>query len=74
MKKLTLTICLLVLSSCTQQNVKSKKTEFQVGSFFNSLQIIEIDNCEYFYGEWGNATVLTHKGNCKFCTERNANK
>ena len=35
-----------------------------------SIQIIEIDNCEYVqmgvgYDRWG-----AHKGNCKFCAER----
>ncbi len=29
------------------------------------VEIITIDSCEYVYGPWGNATVLTHKGNCK---------
>lgn len=28
------------------------------------LQIIELNGCQYFYGPWGNATVLTHKGDC----------
>ena len=30
----------------------------------------EIDSCEYLYGPWGNATILTHKGNCRFCKQR----
>lgn len=29
-----------------------------------NLNIVLIDSCEYIYGPWGNATVLTHKGNC----------
>ena len=29
------------------------------------LNVVVIDGCEYLYGPWGNATVLTHKGNCK---------
>jgi hypothetical protein len=29
------------------------------------LNVVVIDSCEYLYGPWGNATVLTHKGNCK---------
>jgi hypothetical protein len=28
------------------------------------IQILKIDSCEYLYGPWGNATVLTHKGDC----------
>ncbi len=39
-----------------------------------SIQIIEIDNCEYVqmgvgYDRWG-----AHKGNCKFCAERQRTK
>lgn len=29
------------------------------------LSVVVIDSCEYLYGPWGNASVLTHKGNCK---------
>lgn len=29
------------------------------------LTVVMIDSCEYLYGPWGNASVLTHKGNCK---------
>jgi hypothetical protein len=29
------------------------------------LNVVVIDSCEYLYGPWGNATVLTHKGNCQ---------
>lgn len=28
------------------------------------LTVVMIDDCEYLYGPWGNASVLTHKGNC----------
>ena len=36
------------------------------------LEIVAIDGCEYLFGDWANATVLSHKGNCKFCAERAA--
>jgi hypothetical protein len=29
------------------------------------LDVVIVDGCEYLYGPWGNATVFTHKGNCK---------
>lgn len=41
---------------------------------------IEIDGCEYIAYENGNpdqkhyTLTITHKGNCKFCTERNKTK
>ena len=34
------------------------------------MEILTIDSCEYLYGGWGNATVLTHKGNCVYCIDR----
>jgi hypothetical protein len=38
------------------------------------LYVVVVDNCEYLYGPWGNASVLTHKGNCKYCAERKQEK
>jgi len=42
------------------------------------FKIIVIDSCEYIqyytYVGRGGAYGLTHKGNCKFCRERNKNK
>lgn len=36
------------------------------------IQIKEIDSCEYIVNKtYGVFTVYTHKGNCKFCAERN---
>ena len=35
-----------------------------------NVYVINIDSCEYLYIGAGN---LTHKGNCKFCMERNRN-
>jgi hypothetical protein len=32
---------------------------------YGLVEIVVIDSCEYLYGPWGNATILTHKGNCK---------
>lgn len=65
MKKLLLILAVLVLYSCTESNVVKQKTEYVVRSGGYNVQIIVMDSCEYLYGDWGNATVLTHKGNCK---------
>lgn len=66
MKKLLLILTVLTLYSCTDEpNVKKEKTTYQIGCEFNKVEIVTIDSCEYLYGPWGNATVLTHKGNCK---------
>ena len=57
-------------SSCSKSNVETKTTDIQVGSYINKIKVIEIDSCEYLWGDWGSATVLTHKGNCKYCAKR----
>ncbi len=38
------------------------------------IHTVTIDSCEYFYAWIGQANgggIFTHKGNCKFCKERN---
>ena len=57
-------------SSCSKSNVETKTTDIQVGSYITKIKVIEIDSCEYLWGDWGSATVLTHKGNCKYCAKR----
>lgn len=71
MNKLLLATLILVFSSCTQQTIETKKTEYYIRGSINPIELTIIDSCEYFLGDWGNATVLTHKGNCKFCKQRN---
>jgi hypothetical protein len=65
MKKLLLTIPLFIIFSCGQSNVNTEETKIYVGEFFEPIKIIEIDGCEYIFGDWGYSTILTHKGNCK---------
>lgn len=68
MKKMLIFITLLwLVFSCSDPNsveLKSKKTKYKFDNL-NRIEIVIIDSCEYLYGPWGNATVLTHKGNCK---------
>lgn len=67
MKKL-LVISLLAIVGCSQpSNVDRQKTTYIVRSNELPVEIVVVDSCEYLYGPWGNATVLTHKGNCKHC-------
>ncbi len=54
----------MLLISCSQSNVETKPTTYRVGDNEPPVQVVTIDNCQYLYGPWGNATVLTHKGNC----------
>ena len=65
MKRLiTLTAIILTLSGCNSGNVETHQTEYKLNDMI-ALKLVVIDSCEYLYGPWGNATVLTHKGNCK---------
>jgi hypothetical protein len=63
-------LAVVFLIGCTEVNTDRKNTEFVVKGGNSPLIIVEVDSCEYLLGEWGNATVLTHKGNCKFCLQR----
>ena len=65
------TLLLTILScGCHEVNTPREDTGFVVIQGDAPLIIVEVDSCEYLLGEWGRATVLTHKGNCKFCLER----
>lgn len=64
MKKLFIAVMLLTLASCHEPNVKVKNTNYVISEDRGPLTILIVDGCQYIYGDWGNATVLTHKGNC----------
>ena len=58
-------LLLTILScGCREVNTPRKDTGFVVREEKDPLIIVEVDSCEYLFGDWGNATVLTHKGNC----------
>ena len=61
-----LILLLATMCSCGQDDTSEKTYPMSYGD----LKLVNIDSCEYLYGEWGSATVLTHKGNCKYCTQR----
>jgi hypothetical protein len=65
MKKLVLILAVLALYSCTESNVVRQQTGYVIRDAYAPLEVIIVDSCEYLYGGWGHATVLTHKGNCK---------
>lgn len=62
---LVLIIGALVAACSDESNVKKITTIYQLECDGSKVQVVIIDSCEYLYGPWGNATVLTHKGNCK---------
>jgi len=71
-------ICVFLMSlvmcchpSCTDLSAQTQTADDMLSEWFiNKIKIIEIDSCEYLWGEWGGGTVLAHKGNCKYCAER----
>lgn len=74
-------LSVVVLHSCCGGGNKNQKkvviikvqdTGYRLEGMIQTIKIIEVDGCEYLYGDWANATVLTHKGNCKYC-KRNLN-
>lgn len=67
----TLLAFVFYLSACTRNNntQQNENKTFKI-CYGGELKLIEIDSCQYFLGEWGNATVLTHKGNCSHCRSR----
>ena len=75
MKPTSILISILILTilscGCREVNTPRKGTGFVVREDKDPLIIVEVDSCEYLLGDWADATVLTHKGNCKFCLERN---
>lgn len=64
MKIIFTVLMLITLLSCSQNGTNnSTDTGVSLGHT-SALQIIDIDGCQYLYGDWYNSTVLTHKGNC----------
>jgi hypothetical protein len=57
--------------SCNiEEGIKPKESGYKISGVLNTIKVIEVDSCEYLYGDWEDATVLTHKGNCKYCAKR----
>lgn len=64
MKTLFIAVMLLTLASCYEPNVKRKSTGYVIKAGSSPITIVNIDGCQYIFGDWSHATVLTHKGNC----------
>ena len=63
----------IVVSSCDTNDCKhiNHPETYFIDENHKDLDIRIVDSCEYLLGQWGYGTVLTHKGNCKYCIERN---
>lgn len=64
MKKLFIAVMLLTLASCHEANVEGESTDYVIKTGSNPIKIVNVDGCQYLFGDWSHATVLTHKGNC----------
>ena len=51
-----------------EERSKIFKTAVEVNGY--QISIIEFDSCQYLISGVGYSQMMTHKGNCKFCTER----
>ena len=72
-----LSLFFCMLSSCANETDYSKtkykptdKNYTAIGTDAQNYVIIVIDSCEYVKGYYR----LAHKGNCRFCKERNENE
>lgn len=61
---------------CTQLNIPKRECNKVKSNFGKIYNVVEIDSCEYlvkhsntYYGH--DVISITHKGNCKYCRERN---
>lgn len=70
MKKLLVALSLFLLASCTIEEAKPVVKVSKGTSSVSSLRVVEIDGCEYLQYHAYYFEAITHKGNCKYCTER----
>lgn len=82
MKYIIILITTLLLISCDTTEITKRKTYPVIDGINNGrdidnithIRLYVIDSCEYIGDVNGSYTdFLTHKGNCKFCINRNKN-
>jgi len=61
--KLLLLALTIGMMGCDVPNVEQNTTQHAIAGHAR-LDEVTVEGCQYLYGAWGNATVLTHKGNC----------
>jgi hypothetical protein len=74
--KITFFILLITFIACSNKNVITNETPaVAAGSLYafsniTNSKIVVIDSCEYIQYHTYYYESVTHKGNCKFCAER----
>lgn len=61
---ITIILIILLLSSC--ENKENSKENYVDG-----FHVIVVDSCEYIIRPYYRGGIMAHKGNCRFCAERN---
>jgi hypothetical protein len=80
MKQLIIVLLTLIAMGCgesipTQDELNATNMR-NSGKTVNQYYIMEMtyDSCEYLVSGYGNSQMMTHKGNCKYCQQRNNHK
>jgi hypothetical protein len=75
MRKLIFLLALFALTSCDDHQGMGAVNETNTAGFEADYRVVVIDSCEYIIYDIHKAYVgygyMAHKGNCKFCAERN---
>ncbi len=62
-------LAMVLLASCTAEtDVPKEPTGVTLHGL--NLSLVEVDSCEYLFAIAPYHSVLTHKGNCKYCATR----
>lgn len=67
------TLCLVFFCRCDMADSANKRQEaLRIGTEVSGykISIIEFDSCQYLISKVGYSQMMTHKGNCKYCSER----
>ena len=64
-----------MLTGCDSEEEMQRYRREEITSLCKALKVIEYDGCEYLLYKPGHfESLLTHKGNCKYCEQRRTNK
>lgn len=82
MRKIMFILAVVLFCGCEQKNhvVKRKEVRQVTSNYNTTYNVVEIDSCEYLVkhnlirddsGREKDIISITHKGNCRYCLERN---
>jgi hypothetical protein len=62
-------LCAVLFTSCVCGESKNNEA-LQNNADLTDMKVVVIDSCEYIQYHTFNYEAITHKGNCKYCVER----